>query len=87
MGSYATANNSIVLNATGNKQVSNESNTVNIYGNKVLINGKSIAFDGITNLSSITVGSQKLDNMIYADLSARISDMIDSKIASEINNI
>ena len=87
MRSYATANNSIVLNATGNKQVSNGSNTVNIYGNKVLINGKSIAFDGITHLSSITVGSQKLDNMIYADLSARISDMIDSKIASEINNI
>ena len=87
MRSYATANNSIVLNATGNKQKSNGTNTVNIYGNKVLINGKSIAFDGIAHLSSITVGSQKLDNMIYADLSARISDMIDSKIASEINNI
>ena len=87
MRSYATANNSIVLNATGNKRVSNESNTVNIYGNKVLINGNSIAFDGITYLSSITVGSQKLDAMIYADLSARISEMIDSKIASEINNI
>lgn len=87
MRSYATANNSIVLNATGNKQVSNESNTVNIYGNKVVINGNSIAFDGITYLSSITVGSQKLDDMMYAALSSQISQMIDSKIASEINNI
>ena len=39
MRSYAKDNNSIVLNATGNKQVSNGSNTVNIYG-KVFINGK-----------------------------------------------
>ena len=40
MRSYATDNNSIVLNATGSKKVSNGSNTVNIYGKKVLINGK-----------------------------------------------
>ena len=39
MRSYATHNNAIVLNATGNKQVSNDSNSVNIYG-KVYINGK-----------------------------------------------
>lgn len=42
MRSYATDNNAIVLNATGNKQVSNGPNTVNIYGNKVFINGKSL---------------------------------------------
>lgn len=41
MRSYATHNNAIVLNATGNKQVSNDSNSVNIYG-KVYINGKSL---------------------------------------------
>ena len=41
MRSYAKDNNSIVLNATGNKQVSNDSNSVNIYG-KVFINGKSL---------------------------------------------
>lgn len=39
MRSYATHNNAIVLNATGNKQVSNGQNTVNIYG-KIFINGK-----------------------------------------------
>ena len=42
MRSYATHNNAIVLNATGNKQVSNGSNTVNIYGSKVFINGRSL---------------------------------------------
>ena len=42
MRSYATDNNSIVLNATGNKKVSNGPNTVNIYGSKVFINGKSL---------------------------------------------
>ena len=41
MRSYAKDNNSIVLNATGSKQVSNGSNTVNIYG-KVFINGRSL---------------------------------------------
>lgn len=41
MRSYATDNNSIVLNATGSKKISNGSNTVNIYG-KVYINGKSL---------------------------------------------
>ena len=40
MRSYATHNNAIVLNATGSKQVSKGPNTVNIYGNKVTINGK-----------------------------------------------
>ena len=74
MRSYATENNSIVLNATGSKQVSKGQNSVNIYGNKVVINGKSIAFDGIISLSSITIGSQKLDDMIYA--------MIDEKLNS-----
>ena len=39
MRSYAKDNNSIVLNATGSKQMSNDSNSVNIYG-KVFINGK-----------------------------------------------
>lgn len=87
MRSYAKDNNSIVLNATGSKKESNDSNSVNIYGNKVVINGKSIAFNGINSLTSITVGNQKLDDLIYAALSSRISDMIDSKIASEINNI
>ena len=48
---------------------------------------KSIAFDGINSLKSITVGKQSLDDMMYAALSARISQMIDSKIANEINNI
>lgn len=42
MRSYAKDNNSIVLNATGNKQVSNGPNTVNIYGSKVFINGRSL---------------------------------------------
>ena len=42
MRSYATDNNSIVLNATGSKKISNGSNTVNIYGSKVYINGKSL---------------------------------------------
>lgn len=41
MRSYAIHNNAIVLNATGSKKESNESNTVNIYGN-VFINGKSL---------------------------------------------
>ena len=41
MRSYATDNNSIVLNATGSKQMSNDSHSVNIYG-KVFINGKSL---------------------------------------------
>ena len=41
MRSYAKDNNSIVLNATGSKQMSNDSNSVNIYG-KVYINGKSL---------------------------------------------
>ena len=41
MRSYATDNNSIVLNATGNKQVSNGPKSVNIYG-KVFINGKQL---------------------------------------------
>ena len=41
MRSYATHNNAIVLNATGSKKESNDSNSVNIYG-KVFINGKSL---------------------------------------------
>ena len=41
MRSYAKDNNSIVLNATGSKRMSNGSNTVNIYG-EVFINGKSL---------------------------------------------
>ena len=53
--------------------MSNESNTVNIYGNKVVINGKSIAFDGIISLSSITIGSQKLDDMIYAMIEEKLN--------------
>lgn len=48
---------------------------------------KSIAFDGINSLKSITVGKQSFDDAVYAALSARISEMIDNKIASEINNI
>ena len=47
MRSYAKDNNSIVLNATGNKRMSNGSNTVNIYGSKVFINGRSL--DEIVN--------------------------------------
>lgn len=42
MRSYATDNNSIVLNATGSKQVSKGPNTVNIYGKTVFINGRSL---------------------------------------------
>ena len=41
MRSYATHNNAIVLNATGSKKESNDSNSVNIYG-KVYINGRSL---------------------------------------------
>ena len=48
---------------------------------------KSIAFDGIDSLKSITIGKRPLDEMMYAALSARISDMIDTKIASEISKI
>lgn len=47
MRSYATHNNAIVLNATGNKRMSNGPNTVNIYGSKVFINGRSL--DEIVN--------------------------------------
>ena len=80
MRSYATDNTSIVLNATGNKRVSNGSNTVNIYGKEVLINGSSIAFDGMTNsLKSIKIGNQTLDDI----LNARISQMIDEKLKSQ----
>ena len=42
MRSYAKDNNSIVLNATGNKRESNGPKTVNIYGSKVYINGKPL---------------------------------------------
>lgn len=41
MRSYATHNNAIVLNATGSKKESNDSNSVNIYG-RVFINGRPL---------------------------------------------
>ena len=48
---------------------------------------KNIAFDGINSLKSITVGKQSLDDILYAALSARINEMIDTKIANAISNI
>lgn len=70
MGSYATHNNAIVLNATGSKQVSKGQNSVNIYGKEVLINGSSIEFDGMTNsLKSIKIGNQTLDDILNARIS------------------
>ena len=52
--------------------MSTGTNTVNIYGNKVVINSKSIAFDGITSLSSITVGTQSLSAMINAMIEEKL---------------